>query len=238
MNRDAEMRALGSLLRLEYRRVRKQVLHTLVGSLVVVGGMVVTGVSDVNTTPFVLVAVGFSFLFMGPVHVLKDKLDGTMEFLAGLPAHASILALARCLAASGLAALSAVFLAAACGVALPPMLGSSAARIVVVAYPLSWATASAMSWLLIALLTRFTMTRLASVGLLVPFVVMVGILWLFDWLFGNPAQILLALMDRDSWQWILGSALLLLCAGVMAVSYVVARDGIGRYRPEPDKVEW
>lgn len=229
--------AIRSLLGLEFRRVRKQVLHTLGGSLAVIAIVVLADLGS-SAALVLLTAIGFSFALMGPMHVMKDKLDGTMEFLAGLPTNPASLALARCAAAGVLTALGACFVAAACGVLLPPVLGISAIRVVTAAYPLSWFSASAGSWLLIGLVTHFTMTRLASMGFAVPLVVVIGALWVFDSLFGNPVDVLTDLMARDSGPWILVSTILLLSTIVMALSYQLTRGGIARYRPEPDKVDW
>lgn len=230
-------RTVGSLLGLEFRRVRKQVLHTVGGAIAAVGLVALAGL-DSSTTGFIAVAVGLSFVVMGPMHVLKDKLDGTMEFLAGLPATPASLALARCAAASGLTALGAFFVTAACGIVLPPILNTPAIRVVIVAYPLAWFSASAASWLLIGLTTRYTVARLASIGLVAPLVALVGVLWVFDRLFGSPLDVVTDVMARDSGPAILVSAILLSSALVMAASFGLARDGIARYRPEPDKVDW
>ncbi len=235
--RDFQWPAIRSLLGLEFRRVRKQVLHTLGGSLAVVTVMVLADFG--SSAVFVLLgAIGFSFALMGPMHVMKDKLDGTMEFLAGLPASPASLAAARCAAAGALTALGAFFVTAACGIALPPILDVPAIRVVAVAYPLSWFSASAASWLLMGLMARFTIARLASTGFAVPFVVLIGALWVFDALFGNPVDLLADLMARDSGLSILILAVLLLSTIVMAASYLLTRGGIARYRPEPDKVDW
>lgn len=230
-------RTVISLLGLEFRRVRKQALHTLGGALAAVGVVALAGF-DSSAVGFIAVAIGLSFVVMGPMHVLKDKLDGTMEFLAGLPATPASLALARCAAASGLTALGTFFVAAACGIVLPPLLDTPAIRVVIVAYPLAWSGMSATSWLLIGLTARYSVTRLASIGLAVPFVVLLGALWVFDRLFGSPLDVVTDLMARDSGPAILVSAILLSSALVMAASFRLARDGIARYRPEPDKVDW
>lgn len=238
MNRPIPSRRIvRSLLGLEFRRVRKQVLHTLGGALAAVGVVVLAGF-DSSAVGFIAVAVGLSFVGMSAMHVLKDKLDGTMEFLAGLPATPPSLALARCAAASGLTALGAIFVTAACGIVLPPLLDTPALRVVIVAYPLVWFSSSAASWLLIGLTMRYTVTRLASIGLLVPFVVLFGVLWVFDRLFGSPLDVVTDLVARDSGPAILASAILLSSALVMAAAFRLTRDGIARYRPEPDKVDW
>ncbi len=231
-------RALAGLLGLELRRVRKQALRTVAGSAVLFPVLSLTGVVGAGTMPFLLMIAGFSLAFLTPIQVVKDKLEGTMEFLTTLPADMSTHVLARFLASSALAAASSAFFTAACAMVLPAMLGLSVARTVLVSYPALWMILTVLSCLTIALLTRFKLAQLQSAGAAISVIAVIALLWVLDTLFGDPLQLLVRALASESGRWILVSAALALSAAVLVGSFFLTRAAVHDYRPEPDAADW
>lgn len=230
--------ALAALLGLELRRVRKQAARVVVGSAVVLPALRLGGIVDDGTMPFLLLVATYSLVFASPVQIIKDKLDGSMEFLTKLPVAASAHVLARFVASSVWAAVGAVFLALALGMALSSSLGTSVTRIVMASYPVAWLVLTALSCLTIALLTRYKLTQLGSLGAAVPMLGVIVALWFFDLVFGDPVQMLLRAGASELGRWVLALLGVGLCAATLTVSFVMARTSMRDYQPERDAVDW
>lgn len=237
-SRATSRRAFAALLGLEWRRVRKQSVRIVAGSAVLLPALWFGGVVDERSMPFLLLVASFSLVFACPTHVMKDKLDGSMEFLTKLPAAASTHVLARFVTSSALAAAGSVFLALACGMVFSRPLGTSVGRIFMVSYPAACLVLTSLSCLAVALLTRYRLTQLGSLGAVVPLLGVIVVLWLFDMIFGDPMQVLLKAGASVVGRWILALSGLALCAATLVVSFVVTSTSMRNYQRERDAVDW
>ena len=237
-SRAISRRALAALLGLEVRRVRRQSVRILAGSAVLLPALWFGGIVDQGSMPFLLLIATFGLVFACPSHVIKDKLDGSMEFLSTLPATPSTHVVARFVASSGLAAIGSAYLALAGGMALSTPLRSSVIRIFMVSYPVAFLLLTALSFLTIAALTRYKVTQLGSLGAVVPFLGVIVVLWFFDMIFGDPMQVLLNAGSSEVGRWILALSGLALWVATLCVSFVMTSASMRDYQPESDTVDW
>ena len=231
-------RVLAGLLGLELRRVRNQAARIVAGSAVLLPALWFGGIVDDGTMPFLLLVAAFSLVFACPTQVIKDKLDGSMEFLTKLPVVASAHVLARFAASSMLAAAGSTYLALACGMALSASVGTSVIRIAMLAYPAAWLVLTSLSCLAIALLARYKLTQLGSLGAAIPILGVIVVLWLCEMIFGDPVQLLFSAGSGALGRSILAVSGLGFCAGTLVVSFFMARNAMRDYQPERDTVDW
>lgn len=123
--------AFRALVALELRRAAFTLRRTLMLAAGAVAALWILGWASSGRLAFVLVALGITMLMAPVMSVVKDKLDGGLEFLVSLPADRRVLAGARLLAAGLISVpggvccavafwlVSRVVLAAAPGASLP-----------------------------------------------------------------------------------------------------------------------
>lgn len=237
-SRAISRRALAALLGLEVRRVRGQSVRIVAGSAVLLPALWFGGIVDQGSMPFLLLIATFGLVFACPTHVIKDKLDGSMEFLTTLPVAPSTHVVARFVVSTGLAAIGSAYLALAGGIALSMPLGYSVIRIFVVSYPVAFLLLTWLACLTIALLTRYRVTQLGSLGVIVPFLGVIVALWIFGMVFGDPMQVLVNAGASEVGRWILALSGLVLWAATLGVSFVMTSASIRDYQPESDTVDW
>lgn len=231
---------LRSLLRVEFRRNRRNVLIGLGIAAAAVPALNVVGRAD----PASLALALFAATFIGAVGVLantlRDKLTGQLEFLTTLPVRSSTLVCAVFLA-TALALLPVV--AAVGGVvywtALPKLgvdggfwwtLGASAA---------GWLLVSALACLSCGMVLRIDVNKIGYLAVACVVLPLLGGDQIERWVrTSGPAVLEFASANPDL-AWALGAAAFLLLFGTMlGVGFFVARQGYERYRPKLDLLEW
>ena len=234
MNRDAFLNLVG----VEVRRGKAHLLLAA-GVLLVLPVLAAIGWLTPAGGSLVLVTVGISGFGAIPSGVVKDKLGGTMEFLATLPVSAATVVGARFAAAVLFAAPGAMMLAAACGWFVYPLIGTGGrGQVVWASFVVAWAALSAVPCLLAGLLTRFKLNKLVRslpIGVIASGAAGV---YAIDLLFGDPLQAARAVMARDLGLHVWVAIVVLGAVGVIAGSFVLARQGIVNFRPELDSIEW
>jgi hypothetical protein len=227
---------LGALLRLELRRGLEP-NRRLIG-LFAAGTalMAVLGWMSPNRFAWFLALVATTFFMQVPMGVLRDKLDGGLEFLVSLPATTDSLALGRLLAAAIACIPCAIGLAVAARLwfptevdALPGGLFAGAA--------LAWIATALACVLMVAVAFRFE----ARTTLYVPISLgLVGIALdeIAPGLIPHPL-VVAGWLTRRTW-----SSGVLWAVGIVAVmlltwlAFWLARSGIERFEPGRDRISW
>lgn len=227
-----------ALVGIEFRRSRDLFVRVGIISAIVVVVLVVLRV-DVMVWGFVLSALGAAFVFQTPFEVAKDKLTGSMELLTTLPVTASVLAVARMTANVLFASISAACVAAAAGVALPAFLPETdRVRIVLVSFLVSSIVLSAAAGAAVGIVLRFKAKIVMSYGALILLGAIFAGGYLYERLFGSPLRAIQAIMASDHTLLIATAVALGASALVLAGSFLLARQGLERYEPELDAMDW
>ena len=232
-------RAFLSLVGVEIRRGGRQMLRLTGALAVVIVALAATGTLTREGVGFFLGAIGLSCIGLIPGGVLKDKLGGTMEFLATLPVSASTVVGARFVSAILFGVPGAVMIAAASGLVLYPLLEAEGpGRVVVVSFLFAWAVLAAVACSLAGLLIRFNVNTLMTRAPILLMVLLFGGGFAFEKIFGHPVQAIRAVLAHGQGMVIAGAALVLGTVGACAASFYLARKGVENYRPQPDSIDW
>ncbi len=223
---------LRRLTQLDIRRIRPEIVRTLIMLAGVLGFLVVIGRATPGNVAMMLVAIAFAVATIFSPNQLRDKLDGGYAFLLGLPVERSTLAMARCLAAGllmipgSLLLLSAWYLTA--DTVFPP--GSTQPGPAGVAL-VAWSVLTAMSVLLSGLLVRFKMEHV----LFIPLMVVIGASFVLDPVLTphlpDRAAVARFLARPDAAMWIEGG-ILAVSGAVMAIGYFLLRWGLETFQQQ------
>lgn len=229
---------LHRLTRLELRRVRPQLVRSALMLAVIFGVLALTGRATGEIAVLVLLGMAMAFALLLPPNQLRDKLDGSMAFLLGLPVERSTLARARCLATGLVMIPGALFPVAAWSLAAPAFFPPGLSRPGLAGVALvSWSTLTAVSILLSALLVRFKMEQVT----MIPFVIFLGLLFVLDPLLTPllPDQAAVAqFLARPEAAILVEFGIVLGSAAVILVGYRLLRDGLENYQPNGASMTW
>ena len=232
-------RHIRSLLGVEFRRNKKNLLVAL--CIAVVGTLVlqVVGRASMGTTIWLLFVAAASVAIGVPMNIIRDKVTGQMEFTTTLPVPSGTLAFATFVSiALGTFPLAALAAWAINWMVLPAVGANGGAGWLLAAFLTAWPLASAALCLGCSALIRCDLNKLsfAPVAFLIVLFVFGDFAerWVPTWL---PTAVEF-LTNSDS-AWILGTiAILSVAAAMLAAAFFVARQGFERYRPTPAAIDW
>ena len=231
-------RAFRALVGVEFQRCRQFAVGLGITALTVVVVFAVTRWNIVFLC-VLLSGMGASLAFQVAIEGIKDKVTGSLELLTTLPVSASTLAAARLAATVLLSILGAVLIAGAAGVAGDQFVAdTSPVRIMGVSFLFASILLSASAGAAVGLALRFKAKTIATYGLLVVVAGTFAVVQLYDWLFGSPLRAIQAIMASDHTLVIATAMALVASALVLAGSFLLARQGLERYEPELDAVDW
>jgi len=208
----------------------------LLAALVLV--LQLTGMASPGAVAFLYATIGLSFLVGIATNVVRDRIDGGLEFVVSLPVSAKLVAAAR-LAACALVALpAALLMTVGLALTLPPVTGQAptatwSAQLFVGA----WVAGSVGAGLLQGSLVRFTqetLARLPLVAMAVIIVVGAGT----DRLFPDLDQRLAALAGEPWLPALLSGVTVVGALGGFALAYWLLEGGVRRFRPGRDRITW
>ncbi len=237
MHSPAPRSPFAALFALELRRARKPLLQVVVGSAVLLPPLHYGGIVESSTVTFLLLVATLLPALACPGHALRDKLDGSLEFLAKLPATPTILALGRFAAAGALSAVGAVYGALATAMNLAPLLNASAVRIFLVSYPVALLVLVTAACVATAIWIRFKLSQLGLLGMLLPFLGVIAVGWLVELAFDDPLQAFLDIVASQAGRWILALSAFAACLATLAASFAIARAALRDYEPELDAID-
>jgi len=228
--------ALGALVRLELLRARPAALRLFTFVAGAAAVMSLAGWATAARLGVFLLLAGFTLVAYVPTSILRDKLDGGMEFLVSLPTPASTLAAGRLLA-----------VVVAC---VPGAAALWAGLLLVTPVPV-WAVPGGPWNVLLGmwLLTTVAMVVLVGVTLRIRvehtgaifitfFVLSTAVDELVPRLLPDPLATARRLWTAP-WAplalWILGVTLV---AGAVVVGFRLARTGFERFTPGRDRISW
>ncbi|MGD0991603.1 MAG: hypothetical protein ABR998_03960 [Gemmatimonadales bacterium] len=228
-------RHFAALLKVEVARQRRLALR-LIGSTVALAAIFwLAGKRESGMFVAVALGTGFGAALIVPLGVTRDRLDGTLEFLSGLPASAATIAAARFAAVVivtlpwALASAAATLLVSrAAGGALPP------AAVVLGAFPLAWIGLTIIGWMLTGVFCRWDPAQLMGLPVVGFFVVLLVAGHVLRGVLGpNPQPWLTSLLERPWATAVLLGGFLMLGAAAGYLSYLLAVNAIARYRRDP-----
>lgn len=227
------MTPLRTLRRTDLRRGATQTKN---GPIIIVAFIVFVSVIRGEGAPgLALVLAGTSIIWGAGFAGLavRDRFDGTLEFLAGLPVAGSTVARGRLEAVAILCVLGGLQMAGAAAIVLPPGPTHFVRwRTVVLIGIGSWGAITAVSFALTALLTRYNSTE-ATTRLSLGFVAF-GALAIYGLdLFAPDMATLQARLTAAPWQAVV-PGVLLLSGGLSWWGLRVMSRGVDRHVPEPD----
>lgn len=229
---------LGRLTGLELRRVRPQLVRSAIFVTVIFSVLVITGQATGTFAVILLLGFAVSFTMLFPPNQIRDKLDGSLAFLLGLPVERSTVALARCLATGLIMVPGSLFVVAAWHLAAPTFFPPGLSRPGPAGVALvSWSAGTAVSILLSALLTRFRLEQVTAY----PFLIFLGLLFLLDPLITPllPDQVSVArFLARPEAAMLVETGLVLVSAGVAVAGYRILRNGLERFQPLTASMTW
>lgn len=166
---------------------------------------------------------------------LMDRLDGTLEFLAGLPVPGRTVALARLAVTAVMNVAAGVQIALALALVFPAEAqGFAHASAIALFGVCSWAGLTTVTFAGIALVTRFGSTAAMNRLMIGFFAFAAGAYFLMD-LVAPDSEALQTLLFTTPWH-VAVPGTLALCGGVVWWSVALMARGIDRYVPTPDSI--
>lgn len=230
-------RVIRALMLVELRRVRPIAVRTV---LLGAAGLVVLFLLDHLSRGWAAALLGwvsFSGLFALVSHPLRDKLDGSMEFLRSLPADPGEIAASRLLAVAVVAVPTGVLGGLGAWLAVVPFLpGIPAWRLLAPCMGGAVALEGLIAGVAVALALRMEprhFANLVPVGFLVVWgggegIARLGLSW--------------STVERAvTAPWVpmaAPAAVLAVCALTGAAAFRLARSGIAHFRPPKDRLTW
>lgn len=223
---------------LELRRVRPQLLRSLVLLAGGFGLLLLTGRADREFATLFLLLMAMVFLMFLPPNQIRDKLDGSMAFLLGLPVERSTLARAQCLAAGVVMVPAALFMATAWSLTAPAWFPPGLSRPGLPGVALaSWSALTALSILLSSILVRFRLDQLSAI----PFLIVLGLPFILDPLLAPLLPSLTQVVEFLARPWavvLIETGLVLMSAVVALAGYRMLRSGLSRFQPMAGSITW
>ena len=228
-----------ALLRVDIKRGAPTTARALAAIAALSLFFVVRGDTAGDSLGIALAATSVMYVMTVPLMTFKDKMDGTLEFLTTLPVSGSVVASSR-LAAAGLATLpGAGQIAVAFGLFAAPILGVEAVGpSILYIGALAWIAIAMGSFLAVALIIRFDVTNLLSAPFFLMFAAIFGGDWVVSKLFDDPLASFQAFVAMPWAPHIVAGLLAISLLSLVGLSFVLAKQGIERYRPTPDAIGW
>jgi hypothetical protein len=224
-----------ALLLVELRRLMPLFRRLLAGSVALALLFVVTGRASLANMFGLAIGASVGYVMAVPLQMTRDKMERTLEFVAGLPVAPSSIAAAKFAAA----AIFVVPAALQIGLALVwygrGVLAVSGTAIAALSIAV-WGVMTGASWLLLAATSATEPERLLGA----PMVGLAGLVVVFSVL-GNrllphPAETVRWFLHQQ-WAPEAAAAVLVLTAGAAAwMAIRIATRGIARYRPRRDQM--
>lgn len=227
-----------ALVALELRRVTGPVLRMYGFTAVAMGFLVAVGWSTPGRLSFLLALAGFSTVSQIPMNALRDRVEGGLEFLTGLPVAPETLAAARIGACALAAAPGAALILAATGVllgnagALPRGLGWVPA-----AGLLAWSGVTAGASFITALVLRLQVSRMGYVPLALV-LALAALDPVVSRMLPHPWETLRALAARPWLPQAAWAVCFLGCGVAVLVSLRLAGAAMRAFRPGRDRMTW
>jgi hypothetical protein len=230
--------ALPTLVRLELGRIFLPVVKMYGFTAAVAALLLAAGWSTPGRLSFLLALAGFSTLSQIPMNALRDRIEGGLEFLKGLPVDAGTLALAR-VAACAVGAVPAAVIVLGAAVVLgrgtdPVVEGTAWIPGAVI---LAWAGLAAGASLVTGLVLRVQVSRIGYV----PLVLVLALAALdpvVDRLVPDPAATVGSLLELPWLPQAAWAAGLAASGLVTSLAFQLARSGIRTFTPGRDRVTW
>jgi ABC-type transport system involved in multi-copper enzyme maturation permease subunit len=217
------------LLKLELRRQRPMVVKMAVLTAIVCGLFYVAGKRAPADLLAAVVGSGLGAVLIVPMGISRDKMEGTLDFVCGLPVEPRTIAASRFVAM----AVIAVPWASAIGAvswALPPTVPLNAAAVAA----LSWLAMLVLGACGVALMACFELESLLGAPMIALVLAIVLVPRVLRALF--PAvtrETLSGLAQQPAAPVAVAAALMLLLGAVGAVAFAAATRGFARYRTDP-----
>lgn len=230
--------AFRALVGVEFQRCRQFAVGLGITALAVVVVFAMTRWNVVFLC-LLLAGMGVSLAFQIAIEGIKDKVTGSLELLTTLPVSASTLAAARLTATVVFSVLGAVLIAGATGMAGDRFVAdTNPLRTVGVSFLFASTLLSASAGAAVGLALRFKARTVMTYGFLAALGTFLGASHLYERLFGSPLRAIQAIMASDHTLLIAIAAALVVSAIVLAGSFLLARQGLERYEPELDAMDW
>jgi ABC-type Na+ efflux pump permease subunit len=208
----------------------------LLAALVLV--LQLAGMASPGAVAFFYATIGLSFLVGIATNVVRDRIDGGLEFVVSLPVRPRLVAGARMAACALVAVPAASLITLALVLTIPPATGQAptgtgAARLLVGV----WVAGSVGAGLLQGSLVRFThetLARLPLVAMALIIVVAAGT----DRLFPHLDERLTALAGEPWVPALMSGVTVVGALGGLALAYWLLEGGIRRFRPGRDRITW
>ncbi len=204
-----------------------------------VGLLVLFGKTSVVNVLVVVLGAGLGMATAGPpMTVMRDKIDGSLEFLCTLPTSARMIAAAKFLTSAVTVlpwSLGTAIIIAVMGV--PHGFPMSAPAAALSGFFVIWVTYCLVAWCLIVVWARFEPERVGLFPLLVLLAALFGAEPLLQWVgLNDPASTVELLRAFIRQPWLRVAAPLLIAAavgGLSALSFVLTAHAFANYRPKP-----
>lgn len=231
-------RQFKALLGVEIRRGLPPTLRYM--GLTPVIGMLFVFVGSASRENIGVLLLGFAlgYIFTVPMAAMKDRIDGSMEFVSTLPASGEALAAPKFLAAALSVLPGAIQVAAAAGWWVFPALGfEEYGRMVTLVFFGSWLAMSGVACLMVALFVRFEVRQVMT-GPMVVGGVLMATLFFLDRVASPSIQTVRAFVEHPWAPFIVAAFAFLGIAAIFATALVLAKKGFEDYRPLADSITW
>jgi hypothetical protein len=218
-----------TLLMLELRRDKPQVVRMTFVTLAICGMFFMAGKRDASSQLAILLGSGLGIVLLVPMGIVRDKMEGTLEFICGLPVEPREIAASRFIAG----ALVAIPWAAAVGALTFTMRSNGA---------MNAADAAVLTWLLmcliggcitaaVALFDFATLLGMPLVALVAAWILLPRIVGaLFP---GVTERTVVDFLNRPTTPLILAGALMITLCATGSIAFAAAVRGFARYRHDP-----
>jgi ABC-type Na+ efflux pump permease subunit len=227
-----------ALLRLELRRTLPPVLRAVGLAAVAAAALTVFGGVTPSRLALLMTFVAISGIGAAFQNVIRDKLDGGLEFLLSLPVDRRVLALSRTAACAALGLPAGAALTATGRLALrtagvsPPGVSITAG-----AFVLSTLAVAAVAVLMMGISLRLKAAHFANM-VAVGFLAGLGVVWLVSHVVRPSRGGLLRLAAAPWLPGLLVLTVSVLLGAATWLGYRLARTGLERFRPDRDQVSW
>ena len=225
---------LHALIALELRRIGPTVLRVQGAALVLAALFAVASSEPHENMLAVLLGTPIGVTLVAPMTVIRDKMEGTLEFLCSLPATAGELVTAR-FAAAALCILPGIALAGA-GLAwlpLPAPVAAVPGELLFTALVGYWAALVVVSWLMAAAFASFEFARLMRWPLAIAVILLVVLPRVLERVVPDNFNDVMRQAVAQPWAPTAAALLVLALMGTAAlVAFAITRRAFANYRPD------
>jgi hypothetical protein len=216
------------LLRVELRRQRPMVARMVLLTAVVCAVFFLAGKRTPADFLATLIGSSLGVVLIVPMGISRDKMEGSLDFLCGLPVEPRDLAASRFVAVAVLSMPWAITVGAA-SFALPPTTSVNPVSVAI----LTWLAMMLLGACGTALLTRFELESLLGVPAVMTVIAVVLIPRAVRVLFpGFTQEAVLRFLQTPAAPFVLALALLLAVGIAGTVAFGVTTRGFANYRPD------